>query len=378
MTPQERHDAAGGWLTIDLGALAANYRLLRQTVGPGVRTAAAVKADAYGLGAARVVPVLEAVGCRNFFVATLEEGVALRRCAGHDSAIFVLNGPMPGTDDLLHQARLIPVLNSMEQLAGWRALAARLATPLAAVIQIDSGMSRFGFGAADIARLAENPALLDGIKVILVMSHLACADEPAHPANRAQRDAFLRLRAHLPETLGSLAASSGIFLGPDWHFDLVRPGAALYGINPTPGAPNPMQPVVRLQARVIQTRNVEAGTAVGYGARFIANRPTRIALLAAGYADGLLRHGTGAHARLPGHPAVPLPIIGRISMDSIAIDVTDLPETSIPPGTPIDLIGPDNTLEALAEACDTIGYEILTALGQRYHRTYIAGGTAGA
>jgi len=377
MTPQERLDAAGGWLTVDLGAVAANYRMLRQMVGPGVRTAAAVKADCYGLGAARVVPVLEAAGCRNFFVATLEEGLSLRRITGHDSAIFLLNGPMPGTESLLQQARLIPVVNSLEQLAAWRALAFRLETPLSAVLQVDSGMSRFGLSAADVARLAAEPELLDGVQVVLVMSHLACADEPAHPANRAQREAFLRLRALLPDTLGSLAASSGIFLGADWHFDLVRPGAALYGINPTPDADNPMRPVVRLQARVVQTRVIEPGTAVGYGARFIANRTSRIATLSAGYADGISRHASGAHVVLCGYEHTRLPVIGRVSMDSIAVDMTDLGDVEIAPGAPVDLIGPHTPLEALATASDTIGYEVLTALGQRYHRTYIATDPAG-
>ncbi|WP_373318281.1 alanine racemase [Ameyamaea chiangmaiensis] len=367
-------EAAGGWLSIDLDAIAANYRTLREAVAPGVRTAAAVKADCYGLGAARVVPVLEAAGCRNFFVATLEEGIALRAIAGGEAAIFVLGGPPPGCDAALHAARLVPVLNSLEQIAAWRALARTYDTALHAVLQLDSGMSRLGLGARDVAILAEDGDSLSGIRPVLVMSHLACADEPAHPANRAQRDTFERLRAQLPPTLASLAASSGTFLGPDWHYDLIRPGAALYGLNPTPGQPNPMRPVVRLQLRSLQTREIEAGTAVGYGARFIANRPSRIATLAAGYADGLFRAAGGrGYAVLPGQEDIRLPIVGRVSMDCLALDITALGETPVPPGTAFDLIGPSLPIDDLAAACDTIGYEVLTALGHRYHRHYRSG-----
>lgn len=366
---------AGGALTIDLGAIAGNYRLLSAYVARnGARTVcgAAIKADAYGLGALRVAPILERAGCRHFFVAHLSEGIALRPVVSREATIFVLHGPPPGTSPDLHDAGLVPVLNSMEQLAEWRGLAARLERRLPAVLQIDSGMARFGLTEAEVRAVAEDRSLLDGLDLRLVMSHMACADLPENPANRAQLDTFGRLTPLLPAAPRSLSASSAIFLGAPWHFDVVRPGAALYGINPVPGQKNPMSPVVRLQARVIQTRHIPAGQAVGYGALFVARRPSRVALLGIGYGDGFLRAASNrGHVVLPSRPDMPLPIIGRVSMDSLAVDITDLGGMPIPPGTELDLIGPHNTLDEAAEAADTIGYELLTDLGGRYHRTYV-------
>ncbi|CAP54653.1 alanine racemase [Gluconacetobacter diazotrophicus] len=361
----------GGILTIDLDAVAANYRILRDRVGPRTICGAAVKADAYGLGAARIVPVLAEAGCHTFFVAHLAEGAAIRPLLGTDATIFVLNGAMPGTEAALHEHGLVPVLNSLEQIARWRDLARQAGRDLPAALQVDSGMSRFGLSDADVDALAARDGSLAGITPLLVMSHLACADEPAHPANHAQRAAFLRLRARLPAAPASLAASSGLFMGSDWHFDMVRPGAALYGINPTPGWPNPMQPVVRLQARIVQTRWIGPGTAVGYGAAFIADRPSRIATLAVGYGDGFPRAAGGhGHAVLPERPAAKLPIIGRISMDCLAVDVTDISDAPLDAGTALDLIGPHHSIDSAAAAAGTIGYELLTGLGARYHRLY--------
>lgn len=370
---------AGGILNIDLQAVAENYRTLCQVIrrpgplsAPHPLCAAAVKADAYGLDASLVAPVLEEAGCRHFFVAHLAEGVALRPSVKNpESSIFVLHGPPPGTARDLLEAGLVPVINSMEQLTEWRALSHELGRRLPAVLQVDSGMARFGMNAEEVAKIAADSTLLDGIETVLVMSHLACADTPEVRSNRAQLEEFQRLSAMLPKAPRSLAASSGIFLGPDWHFDLVRPGAALYGVNPTPGKPNPVKPVIRLQARVIQTRSIPEGQAVGYGGGFIAPRPSRIALLGIGYGDGFLRSISGHGAAiLPSQPDVPLPVIGRVSMDSLAVDVTDLPEGSVRAGDLIDLIGPHNPLDAAAMAAGTIGYEFLTDLGRRYHRTY--------
>lgn len=370
---------AGGILNVDLQAVAKNYRTLcqviqrpDQTSGPHPICAAAVKADAYGLDASLVAPVLEDAGCRHFFVAHLAEGVALRPSVKNpQSSILVLHGPPPGTARDLHEAGLVPVINSMEQLAEWRALGRVLERRLPAVLQVDSGMARFGMNAGEVAKIAADPALLDGIRTMLVMSHLACADTPEVSSNQAQLEAFRHLSASLPDAPRSLAASSGIFLGPDWHFDLVRPGAALYGVNPTPGKPSPVSPVIRLQARVIQTRAVPTGQAVGYGGGFVARRPSRIALLGIGYGDGFLRSiSNQGTAILPSQPDVPLPVIGRVSMDSLAVDITDLEDGRVRAGELIDLIGPYNTLDAAATAAGTIGYEFLTDLGRRYHRTY--------
>ncbi len=364
-------DWAGGWLSIDLAAIAANFRLLG-ALAPGAECAAVVKADAYGLGAARVAPALAAAGCRSFFVAHLGEAVALRALLGAAPRIHVLNGIPPGTAPVFRAHGLLPVLNGLSQIAEWRALAAGCGTRLAATLQLDTGMARFGLPPEDAERLARTPGLLDGIAIGLVMSHLGCADRPDDPRNAAQLAIFERLRALLPCAPASLAASSGIFLGAAYHGDMVRPGAALYGVPPDAMRPNPMRPVVRLQARIVQTRTIEAGAWVGYGARFVAARRSRIATLAVGYADGFLRaggDGNGACA-LPGHPEL-LPIVGRISMDCLAVDVTGVAPGLVADGTALDLIGPGRPIEDAAAAAGTIGYEMLTGLGRRYARIYV-------
>ncbi len=362
---------AGGLLTIDLEAIAANYRLLRDLAGPAL-CAAVVKADGYGLGAPAVARRLQREGCRHFFVAHLDEGAALRPQLERESALYVLNGPMPGSCGAMLRHGLIPVLNSLEQMAEWQAQSRLEGRPLAAVLQVDTGMSRFGLSSSEAEALAGEPSRLDGIVPVLLMSHLACADTPAHPANAAQRRRFEALTGLLPGVRASLAASSGSFLGPEYRFGMIRPGAALYGVNPVPGRPNPMQPVIRLQGRVVQVRWIPAGASVGYGARYVAATPRRIATVGVGYADGLLR-ATGGRgvATLSSGEATELPIVGRISMDSLALDVTALGESALPPGTEIDLIGPLRTLDDAAAAAGTIGYEMLTALGGRYHRRYL-------
>lgn len=354
---------AGALLTVDLAAIAANYRLLRAEAAPAL-CAAVVKADAYGLGAARVAPALWRAGCRHFFVALLDEGLALRRLLPPEAFIAVLNGPMPGSAADCLEAELTPVLNSPEQVREWSQLARQVQRRLPAILQLDSGMTRFGLDPAELESLLAEDAL-EPIELRFVMSHLCCADTPEHPANAAQLAAFRRLRARLPGVPASLAASSGIFLGPDYRFDLVRPGAALYGIAPQAGRPNPLQPVVRLQARVVQLREVPAGVAVGYGHTARTAAPARLATLALGYADGFLR-GTDEAAAWRGETR--LPLLGRVSMDSIVVDATAAP--GLAPGELLDLLGPRQDLDALARQAGTIGYELLTRLGSRFHRRY--------
>lgn len=365
------HDGwEGGHLLIDLAAIAANYTQLQTLMGPRTETGAAVKANAYGLGLSEVAPVLYEAGCRTFFVAHLAEGVALRSLISRDSRIFVLHGPPPGTAPAFLAHNLLPVLNSLPQVQEWQALARDQNTTLPAALQVDSGMSRFGLSEDEVTGLSKGSGL-EGLKIVLVMSHLACADTPEHPLNRQQRDSFERTRKRLPAAPASLSASSGIFLGPEWRFDLIRPGAALYGINPTPGRPNPMQATIRLQARVIQTRHIPAGACAGYGAAFVAPSPTDIALLGIGYGDGFPRRlGERGVVVLPERPDIKLPIIGRISMDSLAVDITALAGLPLAPGVAFDLIGPHNPLDETAFLADTIGYELLTDLGSRYHRTH--------
>jgi alanine racemase len=359
---------AGAVLTVDLAALAANYRTLAALAGTAA-CAAVVKADAYGLGAERIAPVLAAAGCRRFFVAQVGEGVALRDILGPGPAIAVLNGAPPGGEAACHTHALTPVLNEAGQLRAWQALARRVGRALPAILQIDSGMARFGFPVGEATALLDDPAGFEGLALHLVMSHLACADEPAHPANAGQRAAFAAIRRRLPQVPASLSASSGIFLGEEFHFDMVRPGAALYGINPQPGYPNPMRPVVRLRARVVQMRDAAAGTAVGYGHAAELRRDSRLATVAIGYADGFPRSTVGGEAWCEGHR---LPQVGRVSMDSLVLDATDLPPGTLAPGDLVDIIGPDRPVDAVAASAGTIGYEILTGLGHRFHRTYSA------
>jgi len=373
-------DRTGGILTIDLGAVAANWRLLRDRAAPA-ECAAVVKADAYGLGMAEVAPALAAAGCRVFFVATLDEGIRLRsvlsaRATGAEfpspaaPTIFLLNGAPRGYEAELLQYGLIPVLNGLADVAAWGMLASMLEATLPAALQIDTGMSRLGLPPDELALLEREPQRLEGTGVILLMSHLACADEPAHELNRRQLDAFSAARRSWPGVAASLAASSGIFLGPDWCCEMVRPGAALYGVGPVPGTPNPMRPVVRLAARVLQVRQIDRGTAVGYGATYRAETPVVIATAAVGYADGYLRAlGNRGAGCLGGHR---VPLVGRVSMDLITFDVTGVPSEIAHPGAEIELIGAALDVDAVAAAAGTIGYEILTSLGNRYSRTYLS------
>lgn len=358
---------AGAVLTVDVGAVVENYRFLRKQAG-GAVCAAVVKADAYGLGVDRIAPALARAGCRDFFVATLDEGIALRNVLGLGPRIAVLHGAPPRAEPDCLAAHLVPVLNGAEQLAAWRRLARDRGRPLPAILQVDTGMARFGFPEADLAHLLTAPDPFEGVALGLVMSHLACADTPDHPANAAQLAAFRSVRARLPGIPASLAASSGIFLGPEFHADLVRPGAALYGVNPQPGRPNLMRPVVRLQARILQLRDVATGDGIGYGHAAAAHRPMRLAVVAAGYADGYLRSASGRGTAFVG--PYPLSVLGRVSMDSLILDVTNVPPEAVALGGFVDLIGPGHGVDALAEAAGTIGYEVLTSLGARYHRIY--------
>ncbi len=358
----------GATLTIDLAAVAENYRLLQDRVGPGVRCGAAVKADCYGLGARQIAPVLFEAGCRDFFVAHLDEGLALRAWLPAAASIMILNGLMPGCEANCANARLIPVLNSVEQVEAYVAEGRRRGQALRAFLQVDSGMSRFGLSPRDVERLASAPEQMAGLEIACVMSHLACADEPDHPANAQQLAMFRALAAHWPDAQRSFANSSGIFLGPDFHFNLTRPGAALYGINPTPYQANPMRPVARLVARVIQTRTIGPGDHVGYGFTYGVSKPTRLATLAVGYADGISRMlGNRGVVHLRGAAC---PIVGRVSMDCLTIDLSGLGDEAVAPGTEVEIIGAHQSVDAVAGTMGTIGYEVLTSLGSRFNRIY--------
>ncbi len=339
-------------LTIDLDAIAANWRRLDRLTGPDVQTAAVVKADAYGLGITRVARALAHAGARRFFVAYAEEGAAVRQALGEGPQIAVLSGHMTGDTEMIHDLDLTPMLNSLEQIT--RHLEALPGHAFG--VQLDTGMNRLGVEMLEWQAVA--PILIEAGPELL-MSHLACADEPEHPLNEAQLRTFLEMTdgTGLPR---SLSATGGILLGQRYHFDLTRPGVGLFGGMPFEGA----QPAVTLSLPVIQTREVAAGEAVGYGCTWVAEAPALIATVAAGYADGLPRTLSNAAVLWDGD--TPCPLVGRVSMDLITVDITHLPEVP----RSLDILGPHQTVDALAEAGGTIGYEILTGLGPRYLRRY--------
>ena len=370
-------DRATALLTIDLEAIVSNWRLLQARAKPA-EAAAVVKADAYGLGAERVAPALAAAGARTFFVATIDEGVAVRSAltaAGANdndlAAIFVLGGAMPGCENDMLEYRLIPVLNGLGDIERWSRDARRRGERLMAALHVDTGMSRLGLPADEVDRLSAAPERLDGIDLRYILSHLACADDQPHPLNVEQLSRLRVITARLPKTKVSFANSSGIFLGPEYCFDLVRPGAALYGITPCPKTANPMRQVVRLQGKVLQVREINSPWSVGYGATHRAAGRERIATVAAGYADGLLRSLSNRGSGYVGDWRVPL--VGRVSMDLITFDVSEVPASLVYPGALIDLISPRQSVDMVAAAAGTIGYEVLTALGKRYHRAYLDG-----
>jgi alanine racemase len=362
---------AGAILAVDLGAIAANWRGLRdagRADGRPVDCAAVLKADAYGTGATIVGPRLAAEGCRQFFVAHIDEAIALRRVVA-DHAIYVLNGLLPGTEPDFVEFGLTPVLNHLSQLNAWRAAAQRYNRPLDAVIHVDTGMHRLGFGPEEAQMLASERGRLRGLRLALLMSHLVVSEEPDNPINGEQLSRFRNFVRTMPGAPASLANSSGIFLGPDYHFDLLRPGAALYGINPLPGRPNPMLTTVTLHARILQVRRIDALQTVGYGAAWRSARPSRVATIALGYADGYFRTLINrTHVHLGGRK---VPVIGRISMDLVTVDVTDVPEADSQPGALVEVLGPHMTADDLAEHARTNAYEVMTALGRRYARVYV-------
>jgi len=390
-------------LVIDLDAIAENWRRLA-SLHTGA-TAAVLKANAYGLGATYVAPKLLAAGCRHFFTAHLSEALEIRplipqpslraersnpgsaargpeagllRSARNDGGdecrttlqepmLAVLHGVLPGEEAIFVEQNLTPVLCSLSDIALWRAEAARREQTLDALLHIDTGMSRTGLSPADVATLRENPSLLAGINIHTIMTHLVSAEIPADPINQTQLARFQAAKTLFPTAAASLANSSGSFLGPAFTAGLTRPGAALYGVNPTPGARNPMRPVVSLTARILQIRDIQAGETVGYNGIWTAQRPTRIATIAVGYADGFHRSLSNAGKAFWNGDEIPL--VGRVSMDLTTYDVTEWPE--ITEASSLQLIGEDHPVDALAAEAGTNGYEILTSLGRRYQRRYL-------
>jgi alanine racemase len=345
---------------IDLDALARNYRLLLARAKPG-ECAAVVKADAYGLGLERVARRLLREGCRRFFVATLAEARELRALAP-DVEIGVFEGALASTADALVELEARPVLNALEQLERWRGKGR-------ALLHVDTGMNRLGLREADVAALAKRADAFAGIELDFVMTHLACADEPEHPLNAEQLARFEQLRALLPRARTSIGNSAGTLTDAARRGDLARPGIALYGGNPFSDRPNPMEAVVTLTAPIHQLHEIGEPATVGYGATYVANPPARIAVVGIGYADGYPRSlGNGGTAAVAGQR---VPVVGRVSMDLIALDVAVVPRDAVRVGDAVELIGPTVELDEVAAAAGTISYEILTGLGTRLVREYV-------
>jgi alanine racemase len=376
----------GGILTIDLAAIVKNWKALAQRVVPA-DCAAVIKADAYGCGIDVVAAALTKAGCATFFVAHLAEARQVRAVA-RDATIYVLSGFAPGTASAFAEINARPVIGSLAEFVEWDAFRTATHWRGGAALHFDTGMNRLGFAVEEAAIFTARVKMADhGIS--LVMSHLACADTPSHALNAKQIAAFRDLRFMFRGTPTSLANSSGIFLGPAAHCDMVRPGAALFGVNPTPATRNLMEPVVSLKARIVQVRDVPRGETVGYGATWTAARTTRLAIVSVGYGDGYPRAASGGVAKGSAKgsaksgvnsavksDAVALianrrcPMVGRISMDLMAFDVTGLPEDSVRRGAHATLIGDGITVDDVAAWSGTIGYEVLTRLGRRYRRLW--------
>ncbi len=364
---------AGSYLTIDLSALRSNYAFLASQ-SETADCAAVVKADAYGLGIAEVSDTLVMAGCTKFFVALPQEAIDLRK-HHPEIEIYVLGGLFEGCENIYIAERLTPVLNTLNEIKIW-SRQTRENGPLPALLHIDSGITRLGLREPDIQTLSQNPSWLDGLEIRYLVSHLACADIPEHPQNQQQLQCFKQLIQMLPDGLKSLplsfANSSGIFLGAEYHHDLLRPGIALYGGNPTPGKPNPMKPVIHLQGKILQVHDVDSKNTVGYGATYRSSAKARIATVSVGYADGYFRClGNQAEAAINKKK---VPVVGRVSMDMISVDVTNIKPEDCERGSLVSLIGGAIELDEIAGKAGTISYELLTALGHRCHRRYLDAG----
>ncbi|MEE9314940.1 MAG: alanine racemase [Rhizobiaceae bacterium] len=370
-------DLAGGRLTIDLGALVSNWKLLAKNTGDA-ECGAVVKANAYGCGIEPVVETLNKDGCKTFFVAVAEEGKRVKRVAP-ESRCFVLNGLFPEAAPHYEEAGLIPILGSLPEVEAWANYAKQKDAALPCAIHMDSGMTRLGMSKRELERLIASDHLMDHIEPQLFMTHYACADDIGHPKTETQREAFIQASYLLPGAARSAANSAAILQADDHSFDLVRPGIAIYGGEALNDVPNPMKPVVTLEGRIIQIRSVKAGETVGYGSAETIKKDSRVAYVSVGYADGYHRGssnmGTAMRLIAPATKAAfggtIINGVGRISMDISAFDVSGIDENEITAGDWIELFGPTIPVDDVARAAGTIGYELLTGLGSRYSRTYL-------
>lgn len=361
------HTAEPARLTVDLTALKANYAAL-QAAAPNSRISGIVKSNAYGMGAVPVAKALQEAGCDLLFATRANEGAELRK-VGIKGDIYILDGLAADGPERFHLFGLIPVLNSLEEVAKWREVATARGEALPASIHIDTGMTRLGLPGHEVDILSGDPSLLENIDVTFWMSHLASADERNSPQNAKQLERFKGALARLPEAKASLANSAGIYLGPEYHFDICRPGVALHGLQPGAGMGAELKLVPTVEARVLQVYDIEAAENAGYGATWTADRPSRLATIALGYADGYpWTLGNKGFVAFDGQRA---PVVGRVSMDLLSVDVTDIPADLVKVGSWAQTLGPHVTPEELAKAAGTLPYELLTSLGKRYTRRYI-------
>ena len=361
-------------LTIDLNALVNNWQFLKEKSGKA-ECSAVIKANAYGLGIEPVATALTGAGCKTFFVAMAEEGARVRAVAP-DADIYVLNGIFADTLEVIAENNLSPVLGNVDQVSLWAT--SGMGKPSA--LHVDTGMNRLGLDVEEALQLAENTSMLKRLNALIIMSHLACADDPDHEHNTLQHENFKQVIGKYPELKASFSNSAATLTNTGFHYDLTRPGVALYGAEAVNDIANPVQPVVTAQSRILQIRHAKAGEKVGYGAEAILDRPTKIATISGGYADGFHRalsgagvplrgaKPTGGNVWLEGHLA---PILGRVSMDLITVDVTDVPDQILQEAKWVELFGKNIAVDDAARACGTIGYELLTSLGGRYQRSFI-------
>lgn len=358
----------GPVLTVDLARVQKNYQYLHAMLGPKTTVAGVVKADAYGLGMAEIGPALERAGCREFFVAWPEEGADLRPYLPQ-STIYVLHGAMPGAAADLAAMNLIPVCNHLGQLVEWSEYARTIGKKLPVVLHVDSGLNRLGMPLSEVQQINADPSLLASLDLRLIMSHLAIPALASHPMNQHQLADFKTALALLPKTRASLAASSGSFLGDEYRFDLARIGSSIYGMNPLPNKPNPMLAVATLEFPVLQLQDVPAGKTIGYGCTYKTEKTTRVATLGGGFSDGYMRSLSNSGTIWIGDYRAP--VLGRVSMDLITIDVTDIPAQLVQPGTMIAILHDHYTVNQLAGEAKTRTTEILCALGRKPKRRYV-------
>ncbi|MBB44951.1 MAG: alanine racemase [Rhodospirillaceae bacterium] len=369
MTPLvDNHKISNSFLEINIDSIIHNYQLINRKVG-NTECAAVLKADAYGMGASVIAKALDKAGCSTFFVATMDEGIELRSCfSEHKNKIAVLSGLLEGSEDIFYNNKLTPILNDIEQMKKWAFYNRKKKISAPGILHIDTGMNRLGLTIREFHDIIDKPTTLKELHVGGIMSHLACGDQPGDIMNKEQLSLFLNAKKNFPHVKASLANSAGVFLGQSYHLDMVRPGIALYGSGSGSIPLNPLKQVIKLYSRVLQIRTLSRGASVGYGASYKASKTTRVATVGLGYADGYLRSLSNCSWVFFNN--VKLPVIGRISMDYITIDITKIASEKIKKGDFIEIIGDKFTLDDLATVANTIPHEILTRLGTRHRRIY--------